>query len=74
MGPWSSGADQLTTTKPIFTDTWPSPQLPTTTMDALPSPYLFAELPEDLGRIIFELVAEHDGPSCALVSKGVKSW
>jgi hypothetical protein len=38
---------------------------------------LFAELPEDVGRLTFELVVEsspRDGAACSLVSKKVKSW
>ncbi|RXW11305.1 hypothetical protein EST38_g14550 [Candolleomyces aberdarensis] len=35
----------------------------------------FPELPEDIGRTVFELAAENgDGPSCALVSKRVRFW
>lgn len=39
--------------------------------------FRFNDLPEDLGRLIFQLAAEQDeesGRSCALVSKAINLW
>ena len=37
----------------------------------------FSDLPEDIGKLIFEFIAEMDeetGCSCALVSRKIKVW
>ncbi|KAJ2935896.1 hypothetical protein H1R20_g1198, partial [Candolleomyces eurysporus] len=44
-------------------------------MSGLSSFDRFSDLPEDIGRTVFELAAENgDGPRCALVSKRVQFW
>lgn len=35
----------------------------------------FSDLPEDIGRTIFEAAAEAgNGPACAIVSRRIQSW
>lgn len=46
-------------------------------LDLVASGFRFPSLPEDIGRTVFELLAEdsaRDGLTCALVSKKVQSW
>lgn len=43
-------------------------------MSSLADPFSYADLPNDVGRLIFECLAEMDMPSCALVSRRVQSW
>ncbi|RXW12903.1 hypothetical protein EST38_g12950 [Candolleomyces aberdarensis] len=46
-----------------------------TPVDSASTTFRFSELPEDIGRVIFEIVADNGwGPYCALVSKKIRAW
>ncbi|KAJ2923486.1 hypothetical protein H1R20_g13611, partial [Candolleomyces eurysporus] len=45
-----------------------------TPIDSASTTFRFSELPEDIGRVIFEVVADNGwGPCCALVSKKIRA-
>lgn len=43
-------------------------------MSSLTDPFAYADLPNDVGRLIFESLAEMGMLSCALVSRRIQSW
>jgi Fe-S cluster biosynthesis and repair protein YggX len=46
-----------------------------TNVNSASTTFRFSDLPEDIGRLIFEIVADNGwGPACALVSKKVQAW